>query len=488
MNLNADLVRARCTEIEDSIQRLERFQPLLIKTSRIMLVLLLIAVSLYAADRKPAVEADFEKLRTVIVMSVDDSIYKSSEMGSSIHPIFNKGLAPGAIAEHRALVRLLQKAGVKVLQVRDLLQDAIENARRLGELAAWIRETYPEQADRILPSLDRVNADMVLQRTDDLFYRKNGKGELDPLFLPLSSMYWSRDFAISTPKGVIIGNGQNFGRTLENSLARLMFTHAQALRDFPIVFDAAREGVILDGGDVIVRDETTLFLGVGQRTDRQAAPLLARKLGMDVIAVSMPPRDKPNGMSRQLLHLDSIFNFVAKDKVLAVPYFLEKAYLETNPMMKILAGLAAETDAIKARMPSDTAAGDSKQLRVTIDAMPGVGWLTRYEARTGKETALDMKLVDYARSQNWTVVFVGGDRQGMGEEKWILERAMYELRWQGANVAQLGPGRVIAYTHNVHTNEALRRAGVQVQAFPGEILAIRNGGPHCLILPLVRQK
>jgi len=457
------------------------------RTAPIILVLLS-AMSLDAAERKAAVEADFERLRSVIVMSVDDSIYKSSEMGSSIHPIFNKGLAPGAIVEHRALVRQLAKAGTKVLQVRDLLQDAIDQARRLGGLEVWIRETYPEQADRILPHLDRIDADMVLQRADDLFYRRNVNGELDPLFLPVSSMYWSRDFAISTPKGIIIGNGQNFGRTLENALARLMFRYAQALRDFPIVFDAAKEGVILDGGDVIVRDETTLFLGVGQRTDRQAAPLLAQKLNMDVIAVSMPPRDKPNGMSRQLLHLDSIFNFVAKDMVLAVPYFLEKDCLETNPMKKILAGLAAETDAIKARMPADAAGGDSRQLRTTIDAMAGVGWLTRFEAGSGKETALDMKLVDYARSQNWRVVFVGGDRNGMGEEKWVLERAMYELRWQGANVAQLRPGRVIAYAHNVHTNEALRRAGVQVMTFPGEILAIRNGGPHCLILPLVRQK
>jgi arginine deiminase len=446
------------------------------------------SISFGAADRRPALEADFERLRTVIVMSVDDSIYKSSEMGSSMHPIFNKGLAPGAIVEHRALVRLLQKAGVQVLQVRDLLQDAIENARQRGVLEAWIRETYPDQADRILPNLAQVTADAVLQRSDGFFYRKNDKGELDPLFLPLTSMYWSRDFAISTPKGIIIGNGQNFARTLENSIARLMFTHAKPLRDFPIVFDAAKEGVILDGGDVIVRDEKTLFLGVGQRSDREAAPLLAKKLGMDVIAVSMPPRDKPNGMSRQLLHLDSIFNFVAKDKVLVVPYFLEKAYVDTNPMMKILAGLAGETDAIKARMPSEGVAGDSKQLRITIDAMPGVGWLTRYEAGTGKEAPLGMKLVDYARSQNWTVVFVGGSREGTGEEKWTVERAMYELRWQGTNVAQLGPGRVIAYAHNVHTNQALRRAGVQVQTFPGEILAIRNGGPHCLIMPLVRQK
>jgi len=443
---------------------------------------------IWPADRTPAVESDYEKLRTVIVMAIDDSIYKSTEMGSSIHPIFNKMLSPGAIDEHRALVKLLKKAGVQVLQVRDLLQDAIENARKKGELEAWIRETYPDQFERILPNLAQVNADTILQSSDSLFYHKNEKGELDPLFLPISSMYWSRDFAVSTPKGVIIGNDQYFNRALENSIARLMFRHATALRDFPIVFDAAKEGVTLDGGDVIVRDEKTLFMGVGQRSDRQAAVLLSKKLGMDVIAVSMPPRDKPSGMSRQLLHLDSIFNFVDKDKVLAVPYFLEKAYVDNNPMMKILAGLAAETDAIKARVGPEQTGGDSKQLRTTIETMPGVGWLTKYDAGTGNETPLGMKLVDYARSQNWTVVFTGGDRQGMAEDKWVIERAMYELRWQGSNVVQLAPGHVIAYAQNVHTNEALRRAGIKVQTFPGEILALRNGGPHCLTLPLIRRK
>ena len=301
-------------------------------------------------------------------------------------------------------------------------------------------------------------------------------------------MYWSRDFAISTPKGVIIGNGQNFGRTLENAMARLMFTHADALEDFPIVFDAGKEGVTLDGGDVIVRDDNTLLVGVGQRSDEEAAPLLAKRLGMDVLAVSMPPREPATGMSRQLLHLDSIFNFVDRDTVVTVPYFLEQAYADANPMAPILAGLAAQTDAINARLPDEAGGGDSKQIRATIDAMPGVGWVTRYEAGTGTATPLGMKLIDYARSQGWKVVFAGGSRDGMSEAKWAIERAMYELRWQGVNVAQLGPGHVIAYAHNVHTNEALRRTGVRVETFPGEILAIRNGGPHCLIMPLVRQR
>jgi hypothetical protein len=119
--------------------------------------------------------------------------------------------------------------------------------------------------------------------------------------------------------------------------------------------------------------------------------------------------------------------------------------------------------------------------------MPGVGWLIRHDAGTGRETALGIRLVDYARSQGWKVVFAGGDRQGMPEPKWVIERAMYKLRWQRVNIAQLSPGRVIAYAHNVHTNEALRQAGVQVQTFPGEMLAIRKVASGLPLLETFRE-
>lgn len=432
-------------------------------------------------------QADYEVLRTVIVMSVDETIYKSTEMGSSIHPIFNKGLPPGTIREHRAFVSLLEREGIEVLQVRDLLEDALNHARKEGKLEAWIRQSYPSQADRIMPHLDKVDADAVLQISDGFFYNRGPDGEADPLFLPLSSMYWARDFAISTPRGVIIGNGRHFGRTMENAIARMIFRHATALKAFPVLFDAGEEGVLLDGGDVIVQDEKTLLVGVGQRSDPKAAPLLASKLGMDVIAVSMPPRDKPNGLTRQLLHLDSMFNLVDRDKAVAVPYFLEKAYAAGNPVRGMLSGLARQTDEILAHREGERT-GDSRQLRTTLEVLADVGWLTKYEAGTAKPVALDMKLVDYARAQGWTVVFAGGEREDLPAEKHLMERALYELRWQGVNVAQLRPGRVLAYEHNKYTNAALRRAGVEVLAFDGELLSIRNGGPHCLMMPLVRTR
>jgi|GEM_PF-5273570 len=268
------------------------------------------------------VVADTAPLRAAIVLSIGENIFKSSEMGSARHPFFTSGLPRGTVREHAALLDLLRQQGVRVLDVRDLLQDAIRRARREGKLADWLLKTFPATADEALKRLADLDADSLLNRRDDHFYAAGREGGFEPLFPGMSSMYWSRDFAVSTPKGIIIGNGQAYGRALENSLARLMFEYADELKDFPVVFDAGKEGVLLDGGDVIVLDAGTLLVGVGNRSSLEAAPKLARKLGLDVLAVSMPPADKPSGLSRQLLHLDSIFNLLDAKKALAVPFFL----------------------------------------------------------------------------------------------------------------------------------------------------------------------
>jgi arginine deiminase len=394
-------------------------------------------------------------------------------------------LPRGVIREHEALRELLRKQNVRVMDVRELLDSAIGAARREGKLAEWLKQTFPATADQAAKRIDAIGAASVLNLSDDLFYAKRGDGSIDPIFAGVPSMYWSRDFAISTPKGIIIGNGQHYRRALENSVARLIFQFADELKEFPIVFDAAKEGVFLDGGDTIVLDEKTLLLGVGNRSSREAAPKLAQKLGMDVIAVAMPPADKPSGLNRQLLHLDSIFNLVDTKKVLAVPYFLEKRYSESNPMKPILTGLAAQTDRIRLAQP-EREMSKTDDLRLTVELMPQIGWVTKYEAGSGNSTSLNLKLVDYFRERGYQVIYVGGDRGSLPLEKYVIERAMYELRWQGANVVQLRPGRVIAYEHNIHTNQALRQAGVEVITFPGELLSINNGGPHCLLMPLVR--
>jgi arginine deiminase len=441
----------------------------------------------FADSNGARVVSDVAPLRAAIVLSLGNQIFKSSDLGgagSNRHPLFGS-LPRGVIREHQALRDLLQKQDVRVMDVRELLGSALRNARREGKLAEWLKQTFPATANAAIKRIDALDADSVLNLRDDHYYAKREDGLVDPLFPGLPSMYWSRDFAVSTPKGIIIGNGQYYRRALENSAARLMFQFADELKQFPIVFDAAKEGVHLDGGDVIVFDEQTLLVGVGNRSSRNAAAKLAQKLGMDVLAVSMPPADKQSGLNRQLLHLDSIFNLVDKDKILVAPFFLEKRYSASNPLRPILLGFANQMDEIRKAQP-EREMGKSDDVRLTVELMPQVGWLTRYEAGSGKVTELNLKLVDYFRERGYRVVYVGGEQGALPLEKYVVERAMYELRWQGANVVQLGPGRVVAYEHNPHTNEALRRAGVEVLTFSGELLSLNNGGPHCLLMPLVR--
>ena len=377
----------------------------------------------------PHVVSDLAPLKSTLVLSLGDHIYKSSEMGAGRHPLFNAGLPRGAVREHNALLDLLRRQGVHVMDVRDLLNQAVRNARSAGKLTEWLRRTFPATAEQTLRRLDQIDADSLLNLRDDHFYTHTEDGLLDPLFPGMSSMYWARDFAISTPQGIILGNGQFYGRALENSLARLMFQYADDLKPFPIAFDAAAEGVHLDGGDVIVYDEKTLLLGVGNRSSKEAAPKLAQKLGMDVLAVSMPPADKQSGLNRQLLHLDSTFNLVDKNKVLAVPFFHEKRYSESNPMKPILLGLARQLDEIK-RLQPERDMGKSDEIRLAVELMPQFGWLTKYQAGTGAPTPLNLKLVDYFRARGYQVIYVGGEQGSLPLEKYTLERAMYELRWQ----------------------------------------------------------
>ncbi len=435
----------------------------------------------------PAVVADFAPLRRALVLSISDNIFRSSEAAQGRHAFFASGLPRGAIREHAALVQLLKQQGVEVLDVRDLLQSALEQARQKGELQEWLRAHFPATAERAAARLEEVDADALLARRNEFFYAADAEGDFSPVFSGFSSMYWARDFAISTPKGVILGHSRHHGRVVENAVARLLFEFAPKLSDFPIAFDARREGIYLDGGDLIVLDPRTLLLGVGNRTSREAAPLLAKRLQMTVLAVDLPSLDAGGGLRRQLLHLDSFFNLIDDRTVLAVPYFLEKKYSDSHPLAGVLRGIARQVERMEELQPEYELA-NAEAIRATAEAIPAVGWVTRFEAGTGEAQPTEQKLVDYFRSRGYRVIMVGGEPNPEVRLPHLLERALYELRWQGANVVQLAPGKVIAYEHNVHTNRALRQAGVEVLTVPGELLSFRNGGPHCLLMPLVRKE
>lgn len=126
-------------------------------------------------------------------------------------------------------------------------------------------------------------------------------------------------------------------------------------------------------------------------------------------------------------------------------------------------------------------------LENAIKYIPQVGWLTLFRAGTGEEVKLNRKLVDYMKELNYKTIWVGCDKDDLRDDKYIVERVLYELSLQATNVVQLSPGKVLAYTHNKYTIDALVKNGVEVLSFEGKYLADNLGGPHCLTMPLERR-
>jgi arginine deiminase len=150
----------------------------------------------------------------------------------------------------------------------------------------------------------------MLGRSPQFFFNYNEKGYLDPL-IPLSgAFFFTRDIAVSTPRGMIITNSRSKWRKYEHLMARFIFQFSDELKMHPIVFDAEREGVRCEGGDIIVKDEKTILMGIGNFSDREAAQKIAQKLNLDVVGVSMPPFETLSGANFEILHLDTVFNFV----------------------------------------------------------------------------------------------------------------------------------------------------------------------------------
>jgi arginine deiminase len=438
------------------------------------------------AERTEAyVPADIAPLKKVIILSPGEDFSRRSYEHYANGVFGGISYDAGMVEQHQRMARILEENGVEVLDVLDLLEDAIVNARGAGELERALQEIFPSSFGKIKKNIDVIDAKALLGRRDIFYYNYDEEGRFLPLIEPTIWFFYTRDFAASTPKGLILTNSKQRLRWLEHSIGRFMFKHSEQLKNCKIAFDAEKEGVHCEGGDIIVKDESTILMGIHNMSEADAAQKIARKLGMDIFGVSMPPYEDFSGTNIEIMHLDTVFNLVDEKKALTVPYLFEKEYAHNNPMVRLLDSINEGLNHERKKRGSDEEFPEwySKAIKY----IPDVGWLTHYKAGTGEAVDLEAKLVDYLREIGYEIIWVGGDKGELREDKYIVEHVMCELSMQAANVVQLAPGKILSYAHNVRTIQALRKGGIEVLPFEGKYLADNLGGPHCLTMPLLRR-
>ena len=430
-----------------------------------------------AQESSRFVSSDFGRLRRVLVSEPSVADFAPALTNRDFFNLPD-GKSDDLVAQHREMQALLRTAGAEVLQFQTVLHSAIEEARRRGQWRTWLRATLP----RLTGDPDKVTGLTLLGRDPATQLQADENGEYRHIIDAQVGKMFVRDQGVMTPNGFLLSNMHPPHRRAESQLMRFALDFAPELQRYPIVFDAPAEGLYAEGGDFQVVDDRTLFVGVGNRTDPRVAPLLARKLGMDVVAVQTRKVETlkwkaPNEMRARLLHLDTYFTHVGFKRALALPWILEQEYAGNDVLTRYLKGLLR----LETEISDDDVEG-------AVTFLKDFGRVRRFRATTGQEdkSLKELKLVDYVRKQGYDVQFVGGTPSASPDFEYLFRNVLAEHARQAANVVATAPGAVVAYDGGERTIDALRRSGVQVSTFRGRELWIGNGGPHCLTLPLER--
>lgn len=432
----------------------------------------------------PPLTSDIGQLDRVLVHSLRETDGLTTRISTSVIPYVDYDLA-GAVEQQQALMGLLKDAGAELVEFHDALEAARTETLANGVFEAWVDAYFP----RLGGMVEDITTDMLLGRDANWLYRLDQHGDYAHYLDAMNfGAMWTRDSAFMTPAGLVIANSNSPRRGRENMLLRFAYRYSPILRDAPVALDAVEQGFIVEGGDAIVVDSKTMFLGVGNRSTPEAARILAQRLDMDVIAVQIGTdeflREVRAGESRDLddlrllfLHLDTSFTLVGPKHALALPYIFEAARADDNPLSRYIRGALRQS--LMSREDAEKG----------LELLKGIGTLTRYASGTGKEEKLEgVKLVDYCRAEGYKITNTGGPIPDGDEAAFAhFMRTTYpEQRRQASNVVQATPGRVIAFDGNPATTNALRADGVEVDAFHARDLWHWHGGPHCLTQPLKR--
>ena len=354
--------------------------------------------------------------------------------------------------EHDEFADTLRKNGAEVVYLEDLAAQTLSNNPGLRE--AFLREftdfsPYVEYRQELLEYLLSLRDDreLILKTMSGVSFDELGaypKYKLPAVLHrfsefvsePMPNLYFTRDPFESIGTGAAINRMYSSTRCQETIYARLIFRHHPEFAGKVSLYSDGSEHYSMEGGDVLNLTESTIAVGVSQRTTPEAVERLARTLFADesaqvrtVLALQIPSM-------RATMHLDTVLTQVDYNKFVVFPQLLDSLRI-----IELTPGKHGEL-----------------QLRDLGDDLRG---------------ALERHL----HTAPIELIFCGGsDQVAAQREQWN----------DGSNTLCVAPGKVIAYNRNVITNRIFEENGITVLKISSGELSRGRGGPRCMSMPLNR--
>ena len=365
--------------------------------------------------------------------------------------------AGGAQQEHDAFAQALRDAGVEVLYLTELLQDAMEyvpaRQQAVASVLADVRlgDELRDQLGQHLDGLDPETLSQVLIAGLARAEFHTGRGAVyqllsphDFVIDPLPNLLFTRDSSVWLGDNVAVASPAQPGRRREAQLMQAIYDHHPRFAGSKTLYEPGLED--LEGGDVVLLAPGVVAVGTGGQTTAAALERLARRVfdtgfAHTVLAVPIEPRPAsvpggaPAGATarRGPGHLDTICTMVDTDAAVMHPAL---AYTLTAR------SISPRADGLRVSHPQPFL--EAAALAMGIDRLRVI------------DTALDPATA------------------GCGQ-------------WDdGGNTLALAPRLAVSFERNVETNARLEAAGIEVIRVPGSELASDRGGPRGMSCPVSR--
>lgn len=400
--------------------------------------------------RKLNIRSEYGKLRSVIMHRPDSEIDRLTPDNKSTLLFEDIPFLDKMQMEHDAFVNLLRSEGIEVLLVHNLLVDILNdseirqrlvtmacNSNQQASLAASLMAHYSvTELSRLL-----IGGLTASELEDKSGLKLGTTKKEDDIFLldPIPNSYFTRDPAAVIGSNLISCKMHFPARIRETLILREIFSHhplfvgnkcaygQELIEDRPFT---------IEGGDIIVLSDKAIAVGCSQRTRSESISKLAKNLFLKGIVQRVYQINIP--AERAYMHLDTVFTVVDEGIVIAYP----------NVMKDVIEVIRYEPMTIAN----------------TIHAFPIV------ENRNFNSILRD-------EFGHLKVIHTGNNNHRYASREQLAD---------GTNVFAIAPSKVITYDRNIHTNNALKSLGVDVQTIEGSELVRGLGGPRCMTLPIIR--